>query len=625
MIGGKFDLEMISKNYGFDRNYLIKMKNDTDFLYHSQLTRYFRFAQDSDPFLIAAAERRDQVNNSTLNETNIMDKFTLPISDDMLQTIKSSQFHILQEIIFYEIKCETRSKHDNTFSSIKSSFTPNKRISNVPGPVIKKHNELKPIAQNRQLKSKSPDIKLSSIHNGTHSKKKSIKVDNTKNILDGLKTNKNVTPIHNKNSSEINYDYQLAADKSYLESLLNDSKLSIKKHEIIESAHKEGKDMDLSRIGGEKLQTEPQSIVGKNLNPVRKERIIIEDEDYSYKENKGPMPLLKRMEEALKDSTEDLWELKEDRIEEPTNKIINEEAKKSEENIIIITQEETKPSEKEILNPISNADQADLKMSESEALNSFPNTEKEIFNKEYLSFKFVTLDPNDFESEYKAYLIQVSVEQKAIFKIKEQVCDYISGVFTKILQIKYKGINIGLCVSHIDAMYESCVRLVLSHFSVVDSNIYTEVIEETIAFLKSNIRFEEIFIELYYGFKDDQFSIDVSIRDVFVKKLKFKWITLENSGSERKVKYRLANHCENPSLFPHLFNLRCNVTLSLLSKDDNADQSDRVAVDQKENEINLFPVLFLLGEMIHSDSYEIDNENVKKINFNKLKVLVFLI
>ncbi len=60
VLGGKYDLDNLSKTFSFDRNYLIKMKNDTDFLKGSTLSKFFNFSQDSDPFLIAIAEKQDE-------------------------------------------------------------------------------------------------------------------------------------------------------------------------------------------------------------------------------------------------------------------------------------------------------------------------------------------------------------------------------------------------------------------------------------------------------------------------------------------------------------------------------------------------------------------------------------
>lgn len=60
ILGGKFDLDNLSKTFNFDRNYLIKMKNDTDFLKKSPLSKFFNFSQESDPFLIALADKNDE-------------------------------------------------------------------------------------------------------------------------------------------------------------------------------------------------------------------------------------------------------------------------------------------------------------------------------------------------------------------------------------------------------------------------------------------------------------------------------------------------------------------------------------------------------------------------------------
>jgi len=60
IMGGKFNLDNLSSGFNYDRNYLIKMKNDTDFLRNSLLGKYFNFYHDSDPFLISIAEKYEK-------------------------------------------------------------------------------------------------------------------------------------------------------------------------------------------------------------------------------------------------------------------------------------------------------------------------------------------------------------------------------------------------------------------------------------------------------------------------------------------------------------------------------------------------------------------------------------
>ncbi len=59
-LGSKYDIEKLGKEFTFDRNYLIKMKNDLDFLQTSVLSMYYNFSSGSDPFLIALSEKTEE-------------------------------------------------------------------------------------------------------------------------------------------------------------------------------------------------------------------------------------------------------------------------------------------------------------------------------------------------------------------------------------------------------------------------------------------------------------------------------------------------------------------------------------------------------------------------------------
>jgi hypothetical protein len=90
VLGGKYDLDKVNKLYNFDKNYLIKMRYDLDFLNQSVLEQFFNFAEDADPFLVSPAEKSG-------------DKYHVPIDEDMHSSIKNCQFQILQDMIYYHI------------------------------------------------------------------------------------------------------------------------------------------------------------------------------------------------------------------------------------------------------------------------------------------------------------------------------------------------------------------------------------------------------------------------------------------------------------------------------------------------------------------------------------------
>ena len=103
----------INKIVNFNKNYLLQMKNDTDFFNNTELKNYYEFAHESDPFL------------TNLN-IEIENKIKIPIENENLNKIKECQFFLLNEMIFNEInkpfyKKENLSNSNRSFISIKSA------------------------------------------------------------------------------------------------------------------------------------------------------------------------------------------------------------------------------------------------------------------------------------------------------------------------------------------------------------------------------------------------------------------------------------------------------------------------------------------------------------------------
>jgi hypothetical protein len=121
VLGGKFDLDRVNKVYLFDRNYLIKMKYDLDFLKDCYLNNYFNFSGEADPFLISAAQQEN-------------DKYYVNINEDMLSAIKHSQFLIMQDMIFYHLNVGNSPKESVRPKQIRYVYS--SRGSNSPPRVL---------------------------------------------------------------------------------------------------------------------------------------------------------------------------------------------------------------------------------------------------------------------------------------------------------------------------------------------------------------------------------------------------------------------------------------------------------------------------------------------------------
>jgi len=116
VLGGKFNLDKINKSYKFDKNYLIKMKFDMDFLRNSKLATYFEFEPcESDPFLLYFYFKNNKLEK----------KFGMRISDDMLSAVKQGQYLILQDLIFFNINSiymKNMQKENKNLNKIKGIY-----------------------------------------------------------------------------------------------------------------------------------------------------------------------------------------------------------------------------------------------------------------------------------------------------------------------------------------------------------------------------------------------------------------------------------------------------------------------------------------------------------------------
>jgi hypothetical protein len=94
VLGGKYNLDNINKFYKFDKNYLIKMKFDTDFLVNSRISNYYEFeACEADPFFCYFFFKNPHIENFNKME----------ISKDLLPIVKNCQYLILQDLIYFNI------------------------------------------------------------------------------------------------------------------------------------------------------------------------------------------------------------------------------------------------------------------------------------------------------------------------------------------------------------------------------------------------------------------------------------------------------------------------------------------------------------------------------------------
>ena len=94
-IYGKFDLDDISKIFGFDKDYLIKMKEEMNFLKDGKIKLYFNIGYNPDPFLTKVSENTNNANNKF--SSNL-----IPMSKELEESIKQCNYFIYQELIYFQ-------------------------------------------------------------------------------------------------------------------------------------------------------------------------------------------------------------------------------------------------------------------------------------------------------------------------------------------------------------------------------------------------------------------------------------------------------------------------------------------------------------------------------------------
>ena len=109
---GKYSLDTISQRFGFDKNYLIKMKEEMNFLKEGYIRHYFNINNDFSPFLMKASEK----NSNTNGEHYI---HIVPISNELKDNIQQCNYLIYQELIYYQNN-KINSRFDRVISPCKN-------------------------------------------------------------------------------------------------------------------------------------------------------------------------------------------------------------------------------------------------------------------------------------------------------------------------------------------------------------------------------------------------------------------------------------------------------------------------------------------------------------------------
>ncbi len=189
---GKYNIDIIAQKFNFDKNYIIKMKLETNFLNEGNAKKIFNIKNDQSPFFIKI---KTKDNNSNDNKTN----YNISLDDKVINDIKECNYYIYKELIAYENEQFEKNRFRiispiRKYSSAYDFYTKINFFSKE-----NKNNKLifnmKPNGKNFILKrnndSQNNNIKIDSINN--------LKMNSSSKILQIFDVSKNSNININKN------------------------------------------------------------------------------------------------------------------------------------------------------------------------------------------------------------------------------------------------------------------------------------------------------------------------------------------------------------------------------------------------------------------------------------------
>ena len=237
----------------------------------------------------------------------------------------------------------------------------------------------------------------------------------------------------------------------------------------------------------------------------------------------------------------------------------------------------------------------------------------------------------DFMNIYSEYYEKIPEEQKIIFNLNKDPLKYLEhNFYPKIIICQDKVTNIikGMCIYSI--IFRSHERkpneIIIEHISSYNKEEMENILSKMIEFIKDNhiLRdlfafnkdlITEIYIDLHYFLVNEKFEIDKNIRDFISKKLKFKWVKLENiSKVIRFQKMKQIIHCGD---------MKASIRSSINSMlNDNINESNYLLSNFsiKDNFIINF-----VQKLMNNNSEEIDANNIlRKINPYNIFYLIYI-
>jgi hypothetical protein len=121
----KYNIDILANKNKFDKNYLIKMKNELSFLKEGNAKLYFNLNNETTPFLLKTSENNMKMaNNIDINNTKEKDHFMrkVPLNEEIKEHINQCNYYIYQELIAYQLNISMNKNKIRGVSPLKNNF-----------------------------------------------------------------------------------------------------------------------------------------------------------------------------------------------------------------------------------------------------------------------------------------------------------------------------------------------------------------------------------------------------------------------------------------------------------------------------------------------------------------------
>ena len=191
---GKYDLDNIAQKFDFDKNYVIKMKFEADFLREGCAKKFFEIRTDQSPFIVKVEDKKNNLSNEEKTNKVIF------LDEKIINDMKDCDYFIYKELISYENeKTSTRFRSISPIRKNTSAYNFYTNINFYTSQFIKKKD-----SRNEKINNQLNKNKKEIINNLYNNSALNIKKDNFFDQMNRSERFTNTMNLFNYDNSNIN-------------------------------------------------------------------------------------------------------------------------------------------------------------------------------------------------------------------------------------------------------------------------------------------------------------------------------------------------------------------------------------------------------------------------------------